>query len=88
MTTVMRVHCDIRAEFISLLMSREGHSHAGVLGRDAELSIAAYILEFGLTSHSIIIGMQYFCLVCTVSLLSCLSVQHDYSVHYNTSLLL
>lgn len=34
-----------------------GHSHGILLGSSAERTIGAYILEFGLTSHSIIVGI-------------------------------
>lgn len=34
-----------------------GHSHGLLIGKDGERTISAYVLEFGLASHSIIIGV-------------------------------
>jgi zinc transporter 1/2/3 len=40
-----------------LSVHSHGHSHGALLGANVEKTIAAYILEFGLTSHSVIVGI-------------------------------
>lgn len=50
---------DESGETHSILSSQTGHSHSIILGKTTtEVSVAAYILEFGLTAHSVIIGSQ------------------------------
>ncbi|KJE97014.1 ZIP zinc transporter [Capsaspora owczarzaki ATCC 30864] len=49
--------CTATATPDSLLFAH-GHSHGGLLGNSsAERTIGAYVLEFGLTAHSVIIGL-------------------------------